>query len=63
MMTPEWRIDFSIYDAVTGQTFSDYEYLFAEDRDELFREFNLLMDVAYPEDRYEISVNRIHEDV
>ena len=62
-MTPEWRIDFSIYDTVTSNTFSDYEYLFAEDRDELFREFNLIMDVDYPEDRYEISVNRIHEDV
>jgi hypothetical protein len=59
----EWRIDYSIFDTVTNKSFADYEYLYALDRDDLMREFNLIIDVDWPEDRYEISIQRITEDV
>jgi len=56
-------IDFTIYDTVTNQSFADYEYIEATDREDMLTEFNLIMDVDWPEDRYEVSINRIHEDV
>jgi hypothetical protein len=63
IQTKDYRIDFTIYDTVTNQSFADYEYIEATDREDMLTEFNLIMDVDWPEDRYEVSINRIHEDV